>query len=275
MLRRSKKFTSAQLRRKRRKIFAARSAVVLCAGGILWAAAFWFSGHPAFTIRNVEVFGTVSVSSEKIASTTSTFLSGRYFLTVPKNNILFYPKRAIEERLAESFPELASVAVGFKDFTTIGVRVVERAPVALWCAPQADDDSTGEHCYFVEASGLIFSLASTTGSLTRFSTPLHRDTPLGQQVLPESRFKEFSRFAEKLAEIGFPVSAFRARSDGDSDVALYNKVRLIVGKDASFDEAFGNFLTVLSEEVMGEISGLSQVDYIDLRFGNKVFYKLK
>jgi hypothetical protein len=48
-----------------------------------------------------------------------------------------------------------------------------------------------------------------------------------------------------------------------------------VGQDAVFPTVISNLQAIISDPDMGGIEGFKKVDYVDMRFGNKVFYKRK
>lgn len=276
MLRRSHTFTSARLQKRRRKIIIGKVvAALLCAGG-LWGLVFWLSGLPAITIRDVQIQGAVSVSSTELASTTAQFLKGRYFFTVPKANIFFYPKNAIERNLLQAFPMLERATLRFKNFHTIGITVVERMPRALWCAESESAGKSKENCYVLQDTGLIFAEASSTpASFIRFYKTLSAQNPIGQEYESPIRFRALLQFADDVNALGLSVRAFRERPDTDVQVEIVGGGRLVVGRDADLVAAAANLHTIVSDPGFGGAEGFKELDYLDLRFGNKIFYRLK
>jgi len=65
--------------------------VILCLAGI-WGMIYLISGLEVVNIHKVEIVGNSSMSSGAIDEITKSFLTGQYFFTVPRTNILFYPK---------------------------------------------------------------------------------------------------------------------------------------------------------------------------------------
>ena len=295
MLGRSHTLKSARLKERRRKIIIGKVILAIMSAGGLWGLVFWLAGLPAITISAIEVRGTVSVSSEAITASAEKFLSGRYLFTVPHANILFYPKRSITRDIIELYPRVESAEVKFKNFQTINIAIKERETAALWCRPLAVQevywDEKWDDCFLVDRKGLIFDrfdpgkpsspdvmkfmTSSRVPAYAKFYGLLSSTTnPVGQTYAPE-RFQELLLLADDMASFGVTVLAFRERFDHDLDVELVGRTRLVVEREPDVSSVISNLQSVISEPNFGGPEGLNRVDYIDMRFGNKVFYRLK
>lgn len=294
MFRRSRTFTSARLQKRRRKVIIGKIvAALFCAGG-LWAVAFWLSGLPAITIRGIEVGGNVSLSAQDIASRTEHFLVGRYFFTVPRANIFFYPKAAVTKNILESFPRVENADIRFKNFHTISITIAEREAAALWCqALNVQGTPSGKHfeeCYLMDKDGFLFdafnpeppsrdaetlAVSNHYPAVIKFYGGLSAANPVGHSYETAERFHSLLAFAQNIGQIGVAVLAFRERSDKDLEVEVLGGARLVLGRDANLVSVAANLETIVSDPSFGGTEGFKKVDYVDLRFGNKVFYRLK
>lgn len=283
MLSRKHNFKSSRLRARRRRAAVSRAVFALVSLATLWGFLFWFSSLGAFTVRNLEIKGVVSVSPSDLAKAAQKFLAGRYFFTVSRANIFFYPKSAIEADILRTFPRIERVAVGFENFHTIGLEVAERGVSALWCQGEALAltlaASGGERCYLLDDNGLIFApfsaAATTSPAFIRFYSAVYKENPVGQTYGSAEDFRALSVFAKNLASLSFTASLFRERPDGDFEAKLLTGQRLIFSRAADFASVLNNFHTIVSDPGFSGTGGLAKVDYIDLRYGNKVFYKFK
>lgn len=292
MFGRSHRLKSARLKEKRRKVIIDKTIIVLfCAVG-LWFLIFWLSGLSAIMVRNVEVEGAVYLLPEDIAATASGFLTGRYFFTIPRASIFFYPKKNIEQNILESYPRAVSVSVGFRNFHTIRILIVEREAAALWCGTvlpeQFKPAEKSDECYLLDEDGFVFdmfypspnvdakeSLFSGKSSYVKFYGTLSGLNPVGQTYASAERFRALSRFSTDLVSLGLSTEAFNERPDGDYEAVLAGGTRLIFG--LAFDETviLSNLGAIMADPSFGDIESFKRVDYIDLRFGNKVIYRLK
>jgi hypothetical protein len=284
---------SARLKERRRKIVVGKIFItVFCVAG-LWSLTFWLSGLPSVTISGVEVSGTVSESASVVASTTESFLVGRYFYTVPRANILLYPRASIEKEILKSFPRVKKVGIRLRNLHTLAVEIVEREPAGLWCEPSDVPivllDEKWDDCYFLDDSGYIFhrldlSSATSTDSANimlssrypvylKFYSLVPFEKPVGESYETPERFRSFLEFAKNINSLGLNILAFREREDADFDIDLVGGVRLIVSRDAVFSSVFSNLQAIVSDQDSGGVEGFKKADYVDMRFGNKVFYK--
>lgn len=296
MFGRSHRLKSARLRERRRKVIIGKIVLILFCAGVLWGLIFWLTGLSAITINVVSVSGAVVVPPSDIASSTEKFLVGRYFFTVPRSNILFYPKGAVAEHILESYPRVKKAEVGFKNFNTINVALTERESAALWCrsaevltaslVPKPDD------CFLVDEQGFIFdkfhlSAVSSTdiaespdsqsaSEFVKFYGEISSTTnPVRLTYSSAERFQNLLALAANLKAVGVGVVAFRERSDRDLDVEFSGGGRMVIGREPDTASVIENFQSVVSEPNFGGLEGLNKIDYIDMRFGNKVFYRLK
>ena len=292
MFGRSHRLKSARLREKRRKVVIGKTIIALfCAVG-LWFLVFWLSGLPAINIRNVEGDGTIYLFPEDIAATASGFLTGRYVFTVPRSSIFFYPKNNIERDILESYPRVAGVDVRFKNFHTVKISIIEREAAALWCGTvlpeQFQPDEKLDECYFMDDNGFVFdmfyplpdtdvkqSVSSDKSPYVKFYGTLSGLNPVGQTYASIERFQALIQFSKDLALLGLGTIAFSERPDKDYEASLVGGTRLIFAGNADMTPILANLQSIMSEPSFSDVENLKKVDYIDLRFGNKVIYRLK
>jgi len=282
MLGRSNTLKSARLRGRRRKAVIGKAVIVFCVVIVLWALVFWLSGLSQVTVKSVEVEGNASMSSSAIASTTVGFLSGRYYFTVAKSNAFFYPKETIENYIYTSFPQIEKASVGLKNFQTLKISITERQPKALLCkSVSLEIISSGEKdsCFIFDSKGFIFASSTELGSaspkMIKFWSKLPQGEPIGQQFLSGERLGELFELTKNVSAFGFAITDFRDREDGAKEAVLSAGERLIFSDDTDLKAAIANFQAIIGDQVLGVSNIFSKLDYIDLRFGNKVYYKLK
>jgi len=288
MLGNSRTLKSARLRGKQRKVVIGRIVTVIILACVYWGLAFWLSGMPQFTVQDIEAIGNSSVSSSEIASAAGTFLKGRYYLTIAKSNILFYPKRAIQKHLYDFYPRIEKVSIGLKDFHSMAISITERQPKALWCKTAVLNSSeivagepvaAGPECFAFDKSGLIFASSTETSAgpskFIKFFGKLSEENPIGRNFLSAIRLAALFKFSENIRAVGFEVAKFIERSDGAMEAALSDGGRLIFVDDTDLDMAVLNLQAIVGDPGLKASNIFDRLDYIDLRFGNKVYYKLK
>ena len=258
---------SLRSRRRRSRLFIGVVAAVLIAAagyGVSYA-----SYLPRFTIQHIEIAGAKDVSTELVHSLVEGKLASNSFAFFSPSNIFLYPRAEIEAAVREQYPPVNSVSVSRESLfaTAITVKIEERKAFARWCS---------ETCYALDESGFIFGAASDIPNVATpydFGGALATSTePIGQTFLP-GRFVGVVALLERLGQAGF--SPERITMDGAQDFS----VRLAEGYviNATFGSDVGtlvkNLELVLSSDALRGKE--SQLEYIDLRFGNRVYYKLR
>lgn len=256
----------ARKRRRRVRLLLAFVALlcVLC-------AAFVAAAHiPALQVRAVTVSGTETLSSSTVRAFVEERIAGNYLWVLPKRNIFLYPRQEINQELLAAFPVLASADVHAGDFHTIAAAVVERSPRALWCVEQGN-------CLFMDENGVVYAPAPI------FSEPVYisyygptSGLTLPKQYLTEAEFQNLSALIDTIAlklhdeqVLGVVVDASR-----DVRVEFSSGFKILFALNTASGDTFERLtLALLADPV--KTHPLSDFEYIDLRFGDKVYYKIK
>ncbi len=158
--------------------------------------------------------------------------------------------------------------------------MVERQPFALWCLPpagaggaQAGDGHA--QCYNMDSGGFIFAEASATQATSTgyvFQGGIGTSTsPISQTFIP-THLRALIALLTQLGQSGFTPLGATVENDTDFSVPLTRGYFI----KASFGEDEGalvkNLQLVLDSGPL-QSSG-SQLEYVDLRFGDHVYYKL-
>ena len=281
MISRSQSFKSAKLQKRRRTVVIGHIVfyALLLAG--LWGFAFESLALPPINITEITVSGSLSLSPSEIVSVSEKLLSGRYFFTIPRTNIFFYPKARIQSTLLNLFPRLDTVSIHFKNFHAIHIFVTERFPEALWCHSGLTtlSGSMDGPCFFLDGTGFVFAPApetsTTSSAFVKLYGILSEENPIGQTYGSAGELAKLLDFSKNLVSLDLRVSAFRVQSDNSIEALLNNGARLIFDRDDNLAVARINLESVISDPSFRAATRHARIDYIDLRFGNKVFYRLK
>lgn len=263
---------ASKARAKRRKSLYLKVGIVACflilaIGGLVFTLRL-----PSLQVTSVEVVGASTLATEDLRASIDREMDGSYLLVVPRSSIFLYPKRSIENALSEQYPKLRSVGVRFKDFGSIAVSVSEREPSALWCGASSAD---ARQCYFMDAQGLLYAPApSFSGPVyVSYYGALSSDVPLRASFLGEDRFASLAALVATLGKEDSPVSV-EITPEKDVIVTFLSGSQLIF---ALADAPEGILARLSAARASDALAGVSPEDisYIDLRFGNKLYYRLK
>lgn len=235
-------------------------------------AGFVALSHASFLrVEQVTVLGTETLSPQKIEEIARGQIAGAYGYLFARDNIFIYPKSGVTTRIGEYSPSIKTVEVEAKDFHTIEITVVERSPKALWCEAI---------CFFMDEDGVVYEPASS------FSAPVYvsyegKATILEKGALPKQYlsvedFRALSALVDALAQTQAPQKIDRVVVDKNGDVrARFESgfTLLFVLKDDGGD-VYERFTLALKADPFDGRS-INDFEYLDLRFGDKLYYKRK
>lgn len=288
--RRSRPIRSYKRRKEQKRILFVRSSIALFVVIVFVAAISFITHRPEITIRSVIINGSSAGMQEKLRLYTKEKLIGNYFKLFPKANIFLFSRKGIEEGLLNSFPNLSSVSASFNDFQSISIFVEERKNRYLWCGEELPDENVlPQKCYFLDGSGIIFAPAPyfsgnvyfeffglVTGKQIRMESSA--EYPLGFYAFPESSFRFIIGFKNSLEGKSFIVQRAFIKEEGGYEFILNNGSRIIFDESLSIENLMGNLEVGLETDVLKKvhlIADSTSLEYVDLRFNNKIFYKFK
>ena len=267
--------------KKKRIILYGRIVGVLVLLVIILSGVVYFLGIKALTISDIEVLGNSVISRDEIVAATEPLLAGKRIFFFPRSNIFLYPKSAIREELATKFPRISTVKVGFKNFHSISIKVAEYIPKAIWCGEDSIlSTKTKEDCYLMDKNGYIFASSPNFSAKVYFSYygPLSStsDTPVGLHYLASEKFKSVDAFIKALEELGIVPMRIIAEDAGNFTVDLGGGAEILFNGDGNLENTLQNFYSIINSGKLPitDSAFIATVDYIDLRFGNKIYYKL-
>jgi hypothetical protein len=242
---------------------------------------------PRFNVQTIGVHGASHVPSAAIiAYIDSTIHPPGHSLLSPSNIFLYHPDR-LAEAISIRFPWIESAKIDRDSLlsTAISVDAKERTSFALWClSPEASSTP----CYEMDTSGFIFAPVTIDASSTRATlyvftgglpTEADRASPIGDIFAP-GHFEHILSFLQYLSLDGFAPLGANAVSDTDFTVPLGS--RLPDGNQGFYVKAsFGdnpedlvkNLQLILGSDALK--GRQSELLYVDLRFGDRVYYKFK
>ncbi len=257
----------SRLRARRKRMRTRLALVSLGALALLAAILVGLTHLPFLQVYEVTVSGQKTLASSTVAGYIHEQIAGYYLLVVPKRNIFIYPKRAIADGLLKQFPELRAADVHADDFHTIAAELVEREPKALWCE--------GTRCFLMDQTGVVYAYTGGEDKFVSYRGATEGESLPRQYLAPdmfESLFALVDAVSQKLPDT--PVEEVTVDSHQDGEATLSNGFRLRFALNDAGGDVFERFTLALTSEPFLE-NDLSQFEYLDLRFGDKLYYKLK
>ncbi len=248
------------VQRKRKRLFVTVFLFILCIVTIS-VSIILLLRSPFFKIDRIIVNGSPTLPLEKIQQEALSLLDK--------------DSEDIKKTLLEDFKEIETVSIRRSGLRTLTLNLEERLPAAVVCLGFRDEDLPSSDCYTSDKHGYIFMSATTTDSSTRYYLPTDKgDNPLGTTFIIEKRFQELERFVVGSRKGGLSPLGVLIGEDGDYEMYMKNKkgnseVTVYFDDKAPFDNTLSNLLTFWQNSLA---STTIAFDYINLRFGNTVYY---
>ena len=270
------------LRKKRRRRLVKYCIILLVVFSIIGLISY-ASHRPQIRINKIELSGGVLVTQDDVDSTVRPLISGSYFLLFPKNNAFIYPKSFLEQYLKQKFQRIDTINIYLKGFKTMVVEITERKPVATWCDTPPTNNAVGvinpnEHCYFMDSDSTIFAPAPqfSGDAYFKYYGIISTDSPIGKEYIASTtEFSDISDFIASTKSLNLGPQYLLAEEDGQFNLIINGGGEIMFDTREPMTLAASNLVVLLRTPALATSSGVLPVDYIDLRYGNKLFYKLK
>ncbi|MDP1884643.1 MAG: FtsQ-type POTRA domain-containing protein [Candidatus Moranbacteria bacterium] len=248
---------------------------VFFVSGFLGTAAYVLFFSPLLRVKSVAVDGLESLDRRSVISVASGVMDQNYFDILDGSNLILASRSRIEEALLGRFKKIESVAISkrFPDKLSISVR--ERGSALVFCG--------GSDCYVIDRNGRAYAQADfQSNELDERGLIILRDLS-----------RENISMADASVETGLVDFLKKVESRLDGDLSIGTKQEwstpALISGDLRAETAEGwkiyfNYAISADKEIEmlktvldNSLDKVSRADleYIDLRLDNKVYYKLK
>ncbi len=267
-------------------------------GGFLFAVILliglssYLSHRIEVRIRSVELSGGVLVTQDDVEDTSLKYLEGSYFWLYPKNNVFWYPHDELEQYLKENFRRIDTITIERNGLQTLVIKIKERKPFALWCDRQStsvvasstevvSDTKKQEECYFIDQNSTVFAKAPIFSGDAYFKyyglmASTTESSPIGREFMASTtEFGDISNFVFKAKELKIKPLYIEAKDNGEFSLFVAGGGEIYFDTKESLSVVGQNLEALLRTPVFASSTGNLPIEYIDLRYGNKLFYKLR
>lgn len=261
-------FSSLERKARYRKKLLIRTGVIsLCV--IVAVVAMVYSLHMAFwRISTIVVHGNAVEEVATIQAQANEVLNKKIFFVFPQNNILLVPLDAIAAQILNSLPRMKEVAVTRAGLTALEIAVVEREPHALWCMADAS-------CYYIDETAIGYALAPTFSDsvYVKYSKGGTAEAPLGKTLIAPAHYIHLSELVSFLTAHEYPITQVAISEDvQEAFLTIKNGPEIRINIEDELSARADMIITIFNEEPLRDIA-ISGIDYIDMRFGKKLYYR--
>ena len=269
-------YTPSGMPKKRRGLraitfsIAAGAGVLLICGGIIFVLR-----APRLQIQDIAVRGIKTLDEQAVRERIGAALAGARFYFLPRSSFFLADTGVIASHLKKDFPRIRDAAVAKQFPDKIEVAITEREFWGVFC--NGITGSSTPVCAYIDPDGIAYeSSPKPQGKLiVSIQSDGREDIALGAPAVDQAVMAEIHALAEKVpAAIGSVITDFELRARVPSEIRAETAEGFVL--IFKREDEYASILRVLKRVLDGEIKDKRVLlDYIDLRFGNKVFYKLR
>ncbi|HBR80348.1 MAG: hypothetical protein UX09_C0004G0017 [Candidatus Uhrbacteria bacterium GW2011_GWE2_45_35] len=253
--------------------------------GLLIALSSFFITAPIFTISSVRVEGAETINPKEIRDLAEDYLSSRSLLFFKTSNRLFFNEEKMRSLLEDKY-SFSTLDVK-REKQTLAIIFKEKISSFLWL--------TNSNSYLLDETGSVIRATPTEETELILSPPLiqgptkigglipetvkilvfqdlaNKPISVGDAVLLENEVYNVRTFFEAMYSAGIIIDRFEL----NRSIGSWLKAETQEGFDLLFDpsgdvlQQADNVLLLLKDQVKDR----SALEYIDVRFGDHVYYK--
>ncbi len=260
--------TTNLVRKKRLRMYWKIGLTIVFVGVLIYGVSFW-SKNESLQIKSVNVFGNKHVSTAAILEDFNEVVDENLFYIINQNNLVFLPRTKIANEIKEEL-SVRAVYIKMAGPTSVDVEIVEYDPVAIWCA-----DLVKKNCYLINSDGLFFVKAPEIvfDDLIEIVGEIKGDI-LGQYYVDSAVFNNFVSLQALLKKINVVISKITTKDYETFTLMTKNGPNILIDKKDDPVEVANNLKTTIDQESIHEIQ-FQNIEYIDLRFEGRAYYKIK
>ncbi len=264
--------SSRKLRRKRLILKAVVVAVIFAA---VFAGVAAFFRIPYFQVEKIEIIGKSLINGDDLTDVIKAKMEGKYFGLFPKANIFIMPKEKILAELTEEFKRIKKISLDKKYFGAIAVKIEERKNAVLFCEKE-DCAYADENGFVFEKSpyfsGAVFLKLIDQRNLDSGENAKKIDDYFGTNLIEENEFKKILEFAGLVVKIGGGIKEVVLKKENVYEFYTQEGWKTILNDKNEPKSVYLNLITALDANIKDK---RARLDYIDLRLGNKIYFKYK
>lgn len=261
------------------RVLAPALLLVLVLGGMFFA--------PQLKVKQIKIEGATEVSQAELEELARNSVMGRSFGIFPKDRVFFVPTAEIRDQILRAYPRISDAAVSHVFPNMLSIEIKERAVWGIYCVRQPEQTIDTEPmppvyevptggCYLADEAGVLFAEApDIQGSALMRIYAFSTETPtVGMRVLNTQVQKTTQAFIESLeSTLSIQVQEILLGNPYNESITLRTAGGwgIFLEKETDTETALQNLALILEKKVADQ----SRLEYVDLRFANKVFYKVK
>ncbi|HEY9583010.1 MAG TPA: hypothetical protein VJK09_01690 [Candidatus Paceibacterota bacterium] len=220
----------------------------------------YFLRNDEFLIKGVVVQGVQGSISGDVHDFVERELAGSYLALFSKKNIFLLSESSLNKSLLQKFPNFRGIITEEK-FRSLTIRVDEFEKDTVICLVGSS------FCTFVNENGVGFGQIEVEQANRYIIISSIRK-------LSDEKIKKLLSIIRTFEELGYPIGESVIMSN--SDVRLITRVGwgFLYSDNEDYELTVNKFKTTMNSDIF-KGKNLGSLEYLDLRFGDKIYYKFK
>lgn len=225
---------------------------------------FIFSSY--FQIREIQISGNKEIRTQDLQELVENKINQKLLFYQIKN-IFLVNSEDIKKTITDGFPKIAEVNLKRKFPNSLIVEAKEREPIFIWCKDSSP-------CFYLDKEGIIFEeVSGDSPGLLKIKSPGIEGFKLGSRIIEKETMIILEEIQSKLRD-NLRISIKEISISGGKIIVQTEKSwQIYFDLNENPDQEILNLSQVLEKEISPEKR--ESLEYIDLRFGNRVYYKFR
>lgn len=231
-----------------------RSTILICCSGALYV--YFRTG--TFTIHDYRITGTTEEQAEELKKQFGFLADQRIMKLLPGNRVLSYHDDEIRTLITETLPNTSDITLYPSGPHTLTVKIESYTPIFAVSETHA-----------ISENGTVYKEIVPIDTFAQLS--ISTSTEVSQPLL----------FAMKTLASNIDTVLFKVHYiaiDEFNDIRFFDeskKTNVVVSGDADMTRVWSNIVSAVDTDPLKKnlLEKKDLLEYIDTRFGNKVFYK--
>lgn len=280
-----------EFKKKKKKIFFKKIFFLITGSLAVLIALGYFSNLKTMNITDISVLGNRAISTQTINNSVQEVIEKKFLFLFSRKNIFLYPKNRIIKKLTTEFKRFKKVDIAITENNVLQISVEERLAEYIWCGlePTVNQVPEEQKCFFLDTDGYFFDSAPYFSDDVYFKfyglpegTKLIDADPLGM-YFSKIHFSNYIDLKNKIIGIGLKPTALHVKNEKEAQILLSKASAtspapiIIFNIESNFERIKENLdLAINTEPLKSKLkNNYSSLEYIDLGYENKVFYKFK
>lgn len=271
MLRQSAKYKD-QLRVDKRRHFVRKVFFIILIIAVFVIAMIYllfFAG--IFDIRTVLVKSDVQDSELEtmIETSTNQWLNDKKFFLQRRNNIIAVETDELQDKLIGWFPKIDSIIISKHFGHKLAINVKERSPLGIWCM------NLSQRCFYFNKAGVVYDDSPQTFGFLILAVNDGRDriVNLGDKAVDDIWLGAIIDSYDKLLKNKIQIKSFVIPADSTDEFHVLTSAnfKILLNINTDIDAQIDAMVSFMKQKLSDE--RISQLQYIDLRIQDRIYYK--